>query len=268
MQRLRCAREAMGTIGAGRCGRGSRACRLRAVGLGRRDLLDEGVRRSRDPGRPRPRGRPQGRVQAGQARARAQPRHVRRLGVLQAARPRHRPRDAGPLAGLGRRAPGEPARGPLRARPGEAGRGHRRGALRLLPRLARRPERDRALRAHPRLRGRVRARVGDEGRGQGPAPRREGSGEARPPGCAGRPFARRLDHHRVRDLGLQREAGRQGPLRPRLHRRRQQPDPGHARAGDRVAPGARGRHPVAGVRGHRGAVPRDLLGDGIDRRPT
>ena len=43
------------------------------------------------------------------------------------------------------------------------------------------------------------------------------------------------------------------------------PTPVTPEQADRVAPGARGRHPVAGVRGHRGAVPRDLLGDGIDR---
>ena len=57
----------------------------------------------------------------------------------------------------------------------------------------------------------------------------------RPQGRPRRPLARRLDHHRLRDLGLRRQARRQGPRRPRVHRRRQQPDPDHPRAGDRVA---------------------------------
>ena len=52
------------------------------------------------------------------------------------------------------------------------------------------------------------------------------------PGRARRPLARRHDHHRLRDLGLQGQAGSQGPRRPRLHRRRQQPRAGHPGAGE------------------------------------
>ena len=56
-----------------------------------------------------------------------QSRHLEPARPFQAARQAHRPRDEAALAGLGGRAPGEPARGPLRARPGQARRDDRRG---------------------------------------------------------------------------------------------------------------------------------------------
>ena len=61
------------------------------------------------------------------------------------------------------------------------------------------------LPADPRLVGRVRARLGDERRDPGPAPGRRGARAARRPGRARGPLARRLDHHRLRDVGLQRQ---------------------------------------------------------------
>jgi len=49
-------------------------------------------------------------------------------------------------------------------------------------------------------------------------------------------LARRIDDDGVRDLGLQGQAGRRWPVRPRVHRRREQPDAGERR---RRAEGAR-----------------------------
>ena len=128
------------------------------------------------------------------------------------------------LAGVGGRAAREPARGPVGARPSQAGQGDDAAALRLLPRLPHRPERHQPLPADPRRRRSPFARqwgmateIDDLRRVVEAAGKRGRQGRAR------RPLARRLDHHRLRDLGLQRQAGRQGPLRPRLHRRRQQP---------------------------------------------
>ena len=90
-----------------------------------------------------------------------------------------------------------------RVQPGEGGQGHRAGAVRLLPRLAQRLEHHRPLPVH--LRGReLRAPVGHEHRDRGPATRREERQEARRQGRGRRPLARRLDHDRLRDLGLQR----------------------------------------------------------------
>ena len=62
-------------------------------------------------------------------------------------------------------------------------------------------------------------------------------GAPRPPGRPRRPLARRVDHDRLRHLGLPRQARRQRPVRPRVHRRRQQPGRGHGRPGDPVAAG-------------------------------
>ncbi len=73
------------------------------------------------------------------------------------------------------------------------------------------------------------ARVGLACRDRGPAPRREGGTRARPARRHGRPLARRIDHHRVRHVGLPREGRRQGSCRPGLHRRRERPDADHAR---------------------------------------
>ena len=56
------------------------------------------------------------------------------------------------LAGVGGRAPREPARGPLGARPRQGRQGHRAAGLRLLPRLAHRPEHHRPLPARSRTR--------------------------------------------------------------------------------------------------------------------
>ena len=64
--------------------------------------------------------------------------------VLPAAREADRRADAR-LAGVVGRASREPARGPFRARPREARRGHAAGVLRLLPRLSHRPEHHRPL---------------------------------------------------------------------------------------------------------------------------
>ena len=87
--------------------------------------------------------------------------------------------------------------------------------------------------ADPRLRGRLRARVGHARGDRGPPPRRQGGEAARRQGRPRRPLARRLDHHRLRDLGLRRQAGRERPARAGVHRRRQRPDAGHRRAGER-----------------------------------
>ena len=134
------------------------------------------------------------------------------------------------LAGVVGRAAREPARGPVGGRPGQAGQGHHRQQLfdYYLGWLT-----DPSVTNHyqlgRRLDGPVRPRVGDEGRDRGPPPGRQAGAEARRQGRPRRPLARRLDHHRLRDLGLQRQGRGEGPLRPRLHRRRQQPDAGHRR---------------------------------------
>ena len=72
---------------------------------------------------------------------------------------------------------------------------------------------DEPLQPGPGLGGPVRAGVGDEHRDQRPARRRQGGGQARPEGGDGRPLARRLDRHRLRDLGLPRPARRPGTSR-------------------------------------------------------
>ena len=66
-----------------------------------------------------------------------------------------------------------------------------------------------------------------------------------------RPFPRRLDYYGLRHLGLQREAGRQGPVGPRLHRRRQQPDAGDRGGGHAVVAAAAELIAVAVVRRNR-----------------
>ena len=80
-----------------------------------------------------------------------------------------------------------------------------------------------ALPAHRRRRGRLRPRVGDAHRGRGPPARRPARERPRREGGARRPLARRLDHDGLRDLGLRGQAGREGPVGPGLHRRRQRP---------------------------------------------
>ena len=192
-----------------------------ALGALHADPGPRGARHAREvqPGRD-PRGRPAARPQ----RARAQPGDVGERGVLPAARREHRRAGEG-LAGLVGRAPREPARGPFDARPGQGGGRHAAAAVRLLPRLSRRPGRDRPLPAHPRRRGRLRPRVGDAHGGRGPAARRPARERPRREGGARRPLARRLDHDGLRDVGLRGQAGRERPLGPGLHRRRQPPRP-------------------------------------------
>ena len=65
------------------------------------------------------------------------------------------------------------------------------------------PSDHRPLPVHPGLDRGVREAVGHEHRDRGPPPRREAGEEGRRQRRRGRPLARRLDHHRVRDLGLQ-----------------------------------------------------------------
>ena len=98
-----------------------------------------GLCRSRHAGPVQQGGRAEDRLAARQERARPQPRNLGERGLLRAAREDHRHGRAG-LAGLGRGAPGEPARGPLAARPGQDEADHGEAGLRLLPRLSRRLE--------------------------------------------------------------------------------------------------------------------------------
>ena len=79
-------------------------------------------------------------------------------------------------------------------------------------------------------------RLGHAGRGGGPAPRRARGQKPRRQGRARRPLAGRLDHDRLRDVGLRRQARRQGPRGARLHRRRQRARPVTADAATRTSP--------------------------------
>ena len=74
------------------------------------------------------------------------------------------------MAGVGGRAPREPARGPVRAQPCEGRQGERGRSLQLLPRLDHEPGDRTPPRAQPEL-GPIRKAVGDEGGGRRPAPR-------------------------------------------------------------------------------------------------
>ena len=130
------------------------------------------------------------------------------------------------LAGLVRRAPGEPARGPVGAEPVQAGQGHGSPAVRLLPRLPEGSEHHPSLPDDPELDGRVRQAMGNERGGAGPARGDRGGQEARRQGRPGWPLARRIGGHRLCHLGLQRSRRRRRPGRPGLHRRRQRPEPG------------------------------------------
>ena len=134
----------------------------------------------------------------------------------------HRAQGEG-LAGVGGRAPGEPARGPLGAQPREDGPHHGAAAVRLLPRLAHRLEHHEPLPVHPGRGCRLRAPVGNARGDRGPAARGEVGTAGRRARGGGRALARRLDHLGVRHLGLRRQARRARALGPRVHRRRQQP---------------------------------------------
>ena len=150
---------------------------------------------------------------------------------------------------------------------GQAGHGHGRAALRLLPGLARGLEHHDALPARSRTAPWLRPPVGDARRGRGPAAGRAGRAPRRAPRRARRPLARRLDHHRLRDLGLRRQAGRARPGGPRLHRRRQQPHADHraaARAG--ALPGLQTGSPWLAFGGIAAPVRRPLPGDRLGRR--
>ena len=133
------------------------------------------------------------------------------------------------LAGVGGRAAREPARGPVDARRGQGRAGHGAAGVRLLPRLAHGPAITTHFQLDPGRRGRLtpsewgmNTEIEDLRRVVLRAQ------EARRQGRRRRPLARRHDHHRLRDLGLQRQGGRRRARRPRLHRRRQRPDAGHA----------------------------------------
>ncbi len=195
----------------------------------------------RHPGQVQPRRHPQDRLAEGQEHPRPQPGHVRQRGVLRAAGQGHR-RDAR-----------------------SAGRCGRSSAARTCSRTSRcstRPRRGKAsgkqlfdyylgwltdpsIKTHfqfiPDSSVAFAQRVGDEYRGGRPAARGAGRGEARWPRGGGRPLARRVDRHRLRHLGLPRQAGRQGTIGTRLHRRREQSHPRDERPGHAVAPVAAGR---------------------------
>ena len=143
-------------------------------------------------------------------------------GLLRAAGQEHR-RQGPRLAGVVGRAAREPARGPVDARHAPRRARPRRSSSSTTTSAT---SRTRAISHHfqldPRRERRVRQRVGDERRDRGPAPgRAAGAAQLGGKVVRRRPLARRLDHHRLRDLGLQRQAGRGRALRPRLHRRRQ-----------------------------------------------
>ncbi len=88
--------------------------------------------------------------------------------------------------------------------------------------LARRPVDLAALHAGRRRRRAVRAPLGHGRRDPRPAQRGQGRPPRRQPRRARRTLARRHDHGRVRDLGLQRPRRRGRPRRPRADRRREQ----------------------------------------------
>ena len=77
----------------------------------------------------------------------------------------------------------------------------------------------------------------------------------------GRPLARRIDHHGLRDLGLQRPTRRARPVGTRPDRRRQQSDAGDGRSGTDLAEQSADLNPLARLRRHSGA-PRGPVRDG------
>ena len=83
------------------------------------------------------------------------------------------------LAGVVGGAPREPARGPVRAQPGQGAQGHGHPDVQLLPGLPGRSQHHPAHPPGPRLGGAVRAPVGSEGRRRGPARRHRRRPQAR-----------------------------------------------------------------------------------------
>ena len=123
-------------------------------------------------------------------RPRPRARHVRRLRVLRATGREHREGDAH-VAGLVRRAPPEPRRGPVSAHQVQARRHHLCPALQLLPRLPEGPQRHRPLQVRRQRHGRLRQAVGRQGRRRGPADRHRPGHEAEGQGRPRRPLAGR-----------------------------------------------------------------------------
>ena len=155
-------------------------------------------------------------------------------------------RSAAPgLAGVGGRAPREPARGPVGARPRQGRQGHAAAGLRLLPRLAHRPEHHRRTSSSSRTRrsptpssGACRREIEDLRRvvHEAAAPAGAGSSSAATRSAARSPPPTRPGTSTARP-------GARGPRRARLHRRRQPPDAGDAgRRATAVA--ARARRPA------------------------
>ena len=94
---------------------------LRASGLGLGGLevrAARGLPFARHAGEVQQGGRPEGGPEEREEHPRAEPGHVRERRLLRSARGGHRAQGEG-LAGLGGRAQGEPARGPLRPQPRE-----------------------------------------------------------------------------------------------------------------------------------------------------
>ena len=121
--------------------------------------VDAGVQSSGHAGQVRQGGSAQDRAARGEERARAGAGDLRRQRVLRPARAvagvdRQR------LAGVVRRAPGEPARGPVGAEPRQGGQGDAPAGVRLLPRLPDQQEHHASLQPRTGLEGRVRQAVG------------------------------------------------------------------------------------------------------------
>ena len=261
--------EHCGTPPGGGCGVGCRSAPGRIRALGRREGVvraDRGLPRRRHAGQVQQGGHPQGRLPPREERARPEPRHLRERRLLRPAGAHRGPAGSG-LAGVGGQPAREPPRGPLGGQPGQDGQGQRTATVRLLPRLPDRSGGHRSLHRRAGLGGPVRPGVGHARDRRGPAPRGQEGPAARRRGRGGRPFARRFHHHRLRHLGLQRPRGRQRVGRPRLHRRRQQPRTRHPRAGDPIAPGARRRVPLAGLRRYHRALRRPVQHRRLDPGP-
>ena len=211
--------------------------------------VDAGVQSSGHAGQVRQGGSAQDRAARGEERARAGAGDLRRQRVLRPARAvagvdRQR------LAGVVRRAPGEPARGPVGAEPRQGGQGDAPAGVRLLPRLPDQQEHRASLQPRTGLEGRVRQAVGPRGCGRGSTRRDRGGAQAGRQGGARGALARRRRRDRLRDLGLQRARRRRPARRARLRRRRELRCGAHRPGG---AADARrllepGRQPVASVR--------------------
>ena len=217
-------------LGGGRGRRSRRWRRWRRPKAGQL-RAHEGLRRPGDPRQVRQGRRDQGRP-AGRATCSSSTPAPRPAPPTSCRWPRTSSRGRG-VGRSGRSSAARTCSRTSRFRQGQGRQGHAPAGLRLLPALAHRSEHHRPLPVDPRptTSGRAhgacasRSRTCDRVVKQA----KQLGGQRR----HGRSLARRVDHDRLRDLGLPRQAGRERAARPGVHRRRQQPgagDPDAARA--------------------------------------